>query len=104
MYQLFIDIKKAYDSIRREVLYNVLIEFGIPMKLLRLIKMCLKETYSRVWKGKHLPDMFPIRSGLKQGVALSPLLFNFAVGYAIRRVQVNQDGELKCYTLASSLC
>jgi len=36
--------------------------------------------------------MFPIRSGLKQGDALSPLLFNFVLDWAIRRVQVNQDG------------
>jgi hypothetical protein len=41
VHQLFIDFKKAYDSVRREVLYNILMKFGIPMKLVRLIKMCL---------------------------------------------------------------
>jgi purine nucleoside phosphorylase len=44
VHQQFIDFKKAYDSVRREVLYNILIEFGVPMKLVRLIKMCLNGT------------------------------------------------------------
>jgi hypothetical protein len=42
VHQLFIDFKKPYDSVRREILYNIHIEFGIPMKLVRLIKMSLK--------------------------------------------------------------
>jgi len=92
VHQLFIDFKKAYESVRRAVLYNTLIEFGILMKMVRLIKMCLTETYSTVRAGKNLSDMFPIRNGLKQGDALSPLLFNFSLDYAIRRVQVNQNG------------
>jgi len=47
-------LQESYDSVRREGLYNIIIEFGIPMKLVRLIKMSLTETYSRVWVGKNL--------------------------------------------------
>jgi hypothetical protein len=67
VHQLFVDFKKAYDSVRREVLYDILIEFGILLKLIRLIKMCLNKTYSRVLVGKHLSDRFPIKNGLTQG-------------------------------------
>jgi hypothetical protein len=45
VHQLFIYFRKAYDSVKREALYNILIEFGIPRKLVGLIKMCLNETY-----------------------------------------------------------
>jgi len=88
VHHLFMDFMKAYDS----VLYNILIEFSVPKKLVRLIKLCLTETYSRVRVGKNLSNTFPTRNGLKQGDAPSPLLFNFALQHAIRRVQVNQNG------------
>jgi len=77
-HQLFKDFKKAYDSVRREVCYNILTESGILMKLVRLIKVCLNETYSIVQVGEHLFDKFHIMNGLKKGEDLSPLLFNFA--------------------------
>jgi retron-type reverse transcriptase len=52
--------------------------------------MCLNESYYRVRIGKNLFDKFSFENGLKQGDALSPLLFNLAFDYAIRRVQENQ--------------
>jgi hypothetical protein len=78
--------------VRREVLYNILIEIELPMKLVQLNKMCLNETYSKIRVGKHLSDSFPIQNGLKQGDALSPRLHNLALEYAIRKVQENQVG------------
>jgi len=53
--------------------------------------MCLNESNSRVRVDKYLSVMFHFKMDLKQGDALSPLLLNFALEYAIRRDQVNQD-------------
>jgi hypothetical protein len=66
VHQLFIDFQKTYDSNRREVSYNILIEFGIPMTLVKLLKVCLNETYSKVQAHKHLPQNFPTKNGLKE--------------------------------------
>jgi hypothetical protein len=76
VHQLFVDSEKAYEPVRREILSNILIEFGIPMKLVSLIKMYLKEVYSKVRTDKNVSDVFPIQNGVKQD-ALLPLLLNF---------------------------
>jgi hypothetical protein len=72
------DSKKAYESVIREVLYNILNEFCISTKLVRLIKMCLNETCSKVCIDRKPSDTFSTQNGLKQGDTLSPFLFNFA--------------------------
>jgi sorting nexin-29 len=61
VYQLFVDFKKAFDSVRMGVLYNILSEFGIPMKLVRLIKICLNETISESRKANICLTCFLLR-------------------------------------------
>jgi len=66
-------------------LYNILIEFGIPIKLVTLIKIYLNKIYCTIHTGQHLPDAFPTQNGLKQEDALWLLLFNFTSEYTIKK-------------------
>ena len=75
------------------------------MKLLKLIKMYLSETYRRERVGKHLSDTVPTKNGLKQGDASSPLLFNFTV--RVRHKDCSGKPrwlEIESYTSVSNLC
>jgi hypothetical protein len=72
--QLFLDFEEVHDSVKWEILYNILTELGTTMKYVRLIKMCLNKSYGKVRMGRNLSDAFPIQNDLKQGDAIPPLL------------------------------
>jgi sorting nexin-29 len=94
MWQIFIDFKKAYDSIHRESLYNIMYEFGFPKKLIALTRMCMENTKYRVRTQNITSGTFTVGTGLKQGDALSPVLFNLALEKVVRILQTNEGGLL----------
>jgi sorting nexin-29 len=86
LHMAFVDYKQAYDSIDRERLWEALRAFGIPMKIIKMIKLCKSKTYSREKFGNELSMAFKIKSGLRQGDAMSPILFNMALESVVREM------------------
>ena len=101
--QLFVDFKKSYDSVRREVLHNILMECCIPMKMLTLIKMCLNETYSRVWVGQILfwhIYIYIHTMALKQETIYIAILLHCCFRVCLKEDSCkSRELEIKWYTL-----
>lgn len=91
-FHLFVDFKQAYDSIHRPSLWHILKEFNIPIKLINLTKMCLKETKSVVRIDGSCTEPFNIASGLRQGCILSCLLFNLVMEKVTRTINDREEG------------
>jgi hypothetical protein len=66
VHQLIIEFKKARDSVRMEVLYSIFIEFEVPMRLIRLVEMCLGETFSEVPIGKCFSNVYVVQNGINK--------------------------------------
>uniref|UniRef100_A0A2S2N6G4 Retrovirus-related Pol polyprotein LINE-1 n=2 Tax=Schizaphis graminum TaxID=13262 RepID=A0A2S2N6G4_SCHGA len=95
-YLLFVDFKAAYDSINRDKLWEVMESLGIPAKLTRLIKSCTYNSKSKISFGGELSVEFQVTTGLRQGDALSPALFNIALESVMRTVISQAKGiEIK---------
>lgn len=94
VHQLFIDYKQAYDSVKRSYLFNTLKSFGIPRKIVRLVMMTLRGTRSKVTLAGQTSREFQVMKGLRQGDALSCMLFNLTLESAMRKLDVNPGGTL----------
>jgi hypothetical protein len=89
---LFEDFKQAYDSVYRKKLNEILYRFGIPGKLVRLIKISLTHTRGKVVIQGSTTDDFKVDRGLKQGDVISTILFNTVLQYVISRLTITPKG------------
>lgn len=92
VHMLFVDFKAAYDSIDRNKLWNVMSRIGIPEKLIRMIKTCVQGSKCKVNFGGDYSNEFLVSTGLRQGDALSPALFNIALESVVRQVLSKAKG------------
>nr|VZI30731.1 unnamed protein product [Spirometra erinaceieuropaei] len=88
----FVDFAAAFDSVHRESLWRIMALDGVPAKVLAMIKAYYRSVTARVLVRKNLSQPFGIRSGVRQGCILSPILFNYAIDWILGRALRDSDG------------
>ena len=84
LYVIFVDYEKAFDSLDRETLWKILRHYGVPMKLVNMIKNSYEGMSCRVIHDGQLTKNFEIRTGVRQGCLLSPFLFILAIDWIMK--------------------
>lgn len=91
----FIDLKAAYDTVRREDLWLAVEEYGATSKLCRLIKSLYSGTQASVRVDGELTEWFEVKTGLRQGCLLSPTLFNVFIDRVVRKALAGMSGGIR---------
>ena len=84
----YVDLRKAFDSVDRDVLWKLLELRGMPPHLIGLMSALYSETVSAVRCGSRISEFFPVRSGVRQGCVLAPTLFNTCMDWILGRMAV----------------
>ena len=91
LYMCFIDLKAAYDTVKRSELWLAVEEYGVSSKLCRLLKALYANTQAAVRVEGELTEWFDVKTGLRQGCLLSPALFNVFIDRVVKRALANMD-------------
>ncbi|RXN17779.1 plexin-C1-like protein [Labeo rohita] len=89
LYITFVDFKKAFDSIDRGKMFEILRHYGIPDKLVRAIKTIYNNSKSAVLVEGGLTEEFEITTGVLQGDTLAPFLFIIVIDYVLKNAELN---------------
>ena len=85
VYANFVDFRKAFDSIHRDSLWKILLHYGVPEKMVSVIKLLYTDFSAQVLcDGGELTDPFQVKTGVKQGCVLSPFLFLIGIDWIMK--------------------
>ena len=102
LYVIFVDFEKAFDSLHRDSLWKIMRNYGIPQKLVNLIKAMYDNFQCKVLHNNNLSEPFRIETGVKQGCILSPTIFSIAIDWIMRQVTNSNKRGIQ-WTLTSIL-
>lgn len=102
LYINFVDFRKAFDSVHRHTLWKILQSYGIPSKIISIIKTFYEHFKCSVIMGNHLSEWFPVQSGVRQGCIISPILFLVAIDWITTNTIADRPRGIQ-WTLLSQL-
>lgn len=79
LYVAFIDFRKAFDNVNRNLLWKILLDNGIKGKLFACIKSMYSQVKARIRCGSELTEPINCTAGVKQGDVCSPILFSLFI-------------------------
>ena len=85
LYIHFVDFEKAFDSVHRVSLWTIMKKYGIPQKLIQMVKTLYQDFQCAVIDENETTDFFPVRTGVKQGCCMSGLLFLLIIDWVMRQ-------------------
>lgn len=102
LHMLFVDFRQAFDSINKEKLYEYMDVMGIPQKLVRMIRITLKDVRAKVMVDGRIGNEFALYRGVRQGDALSATLFNLAINQVLQNIRdtgniVSKSKQISAY-------
>ena len=90
LYMSFVDFEKAFDSIDRGVIWKLMQHYGIPQKLIAIIRGFYEDATTQVIHNNRLSDPFSVKTGVRQGCLLSPMIFLLVIDWVMKRTVDNK--------------
>ena len=91
---VYVDFKKAFDSVNRGMMLKILKSYGVPPNILNAISTMYKGTKAKIITPDGETDIFEITAGIIQGVTLAPYLFVIVLDYVLRKTVSGREEEL----------
>ena len=100
---VFIDFKAAFDSVKRDAIWKILEDHGMPDKLLRILRNMYSQSNSIVRRNDNLSEAFHVETGVRQGGVLSPFLFNILIDRILNVATDNTNLGIRLETSITDL-